>query len=148
MANIRKPRYGGKRNNSPPPDDYDFDERLYETELTYFDKESGIEIKIIKPIDDSKATNTPSVSHSKNAIYAIINKKGESKQITVYRDNRTKDYDIDLDHNHSGDAQYNNGHVHYYDNEGNRDKNYSLPNDYQKKLIQLLQDARRVKANG
>lgn len=91
-------------------------------------------IKIIKPIRQG-SLKTPTLSHSKNAVYATVKKNGNPKQITVYGENREKLYDIDLDHNHSKNSDYDNYHVHYYDKNGIRSKNYQPANREQRRMI-------------
>lgn len=95
-------------------------------------------IKLITNLDDGNQS-TPTLSASKNAIYATRkitdgSSNGE-KQITVYGEDRKKLFDIDLDHDHSGNKVFPGGHVHYYNN-GKRAKQYSQPNRQQRKLIE------------
>nr|DAO27197.1 MAG TPA: hypothetical protein [Caudoviricetes sp.] len=91
-------------------------------------------IKELKPIKQN-SLKTPTLSHSKNAIYATVRPDGKAKQITVYGQNREKLYEIDLDHDHSKGKLYSGGHVHYYVN-GERSSEYAQPNRAQRKLIE------------
>ncbi|MDO4832438.1 MAG: hypothetical protein Q4A45_03425 [Clostridia bacterium] len=91
-------------------------------------------IKIIKPIDESKSAKTPTLSHTPNSVYATLRRDGAPKQLTVYGDNREKVYEIDLDHNHSKDPSFAI-HVHYYDGKGHRLRGYHHPTREQRRLI-------------
>ena len=91
-------------------------------------------IKIIKPIRQG-SLKTPTLSHSKNAVYATVKKNGGPKQINVYDENRKKLYDSDFDHNHSKNSGYNEYHVQYYDKNGIRSMNYQPANREQRKMI-------------
>ena len=94
-------------------------------------------IKIIVPIKQD-SLKTPTLSHSKNAVYATVRKDGTPKQITVYGENREKLYDIDLDHNHSNSGDFNEYHVQYYNKNGIRSKNYQPAKREQRKIIKLF----------
>lgn len=91
-------------------------------------------IKELKPIKQN-SLKTPTLSHSKNAIYATVRPDGKAKQITVYGQNREKLYEIDFDHNHSKDSAFDDYHVHYYV-KGRKNKAYYKPNRAQKKLAE------------
>lgn len=96
-------------------------------------------MRVIEPINSKHSRKLPTLSRTRNAVYATLRPDGYPKQIAVYNKRREKLYEIDLDHDHSQGHNYPNGHVHYYKN-GKRQNDYNQPNDKQLELIHQFID--------
>lgn len=97
-------------------------------------------IKVISKVAGG-SFKTPTLSHSASAIYGALKPGNQAGQLTVYGKDHEKIYDIDFSHDHSGKGLAY--HVQYYIN-GKRDKNYSDPTEYQKKLVDYFEEGIKV----